>query len=811
MASKSNKEKELKDEEKLLEDLSMFDKAAKKVHSFLDNGYQDRMIIGAKDKRFRDILNRELSISKGYSHGSIVDFVSSLQLNKEKRELNRKRTSSPTYHTDLFTTNIGQIFSHFQEMYKSKFFEIDDLKFISKFIPALGEAVKTTLNALVASDNIAETVNRKIKLPDGISEEDRTAIENEIERIEKDTKLLKKMKSIVYKKTLVTGTHFVYAVPYNRIFEEYDIAKKQGKNSLLYDGKSRKNPNTVQYGFRNATGISQESTFTLGDIDISEAMESVREVMATTEMSDSSGKFLNSKIIDERMEECREALPNITFTDSTILSEAMESVSVLAENEVAMEAFKKSRIKTMHSDKDENFRSLRFDPLNAHPDSGTKGRDYKPEKYEIAGTYLKFIDPKNLVPLRVFEQTIGYYLIHPKTKKNRNANTVVNGITAIGNTLFSAINIGETKKHDSVNKIVDAISDGILRQFDKKFVTDNVKYKKLIADVIITNGLTDKDYNIQFIPADDIIPFTVQEEDDDGYGLSVLSDALFPAKLLLSMIVTRMLNYINKTGNKTVAHIHKGSVNAFDTNQLNRVIRDLQDSDITFNDLLSPNLVFNKFNRDGNMAIPTSKDGTKLVEFEIQEGQQIEMNPEYEQMLEKFAIMACHVPNVIMEYIGNVEFAKQIVSANIEFAGWIASLQSDVEDPTTTLYKKLVENSNLTDDQKAICAEGLEIQLPRPRVLINSNNNEYIQNIEQAADAIADLMIGRDSVSDENKIKNGIRIKEKLKLMIAKKDSPFIEWDDYESMYKEAVLAVEEESVRKDDKNSEENGGDMNF
>lgn len=165
-----------------------------------------------------------------------------------------------------------------------------------------------------------------------------------------------------------------------------------------------------------------------------------------------------------------------------------------------------------------------------------------------------------------------------------------------------------------------------------------------------------------------------------------------------------------------------------------------------------------------------------------------------------------------MEYIGAAEFAKQIVSANIKFAGRIASLQSDLEEPTTILYKKLVENSNLADDQKAICAQSLEITLPRPRVLINSNNNEYISNIQQAAEAIADLMIGRDSLQDNTKFPNGIRIKEKLMYSIAKKDSPFIEWEEYETLFNEAVLAVTEEEVHKSDQtqnNDMNGGGDM--
>ena len=205
-----NKKKE-KEEQKNVEKLGLFDRTAKSIYSFLDPGYKDRMIIGAKDQKFRNILNRELEISKGYSNGSIVDFVHSLNLNRmHKDNITRQSNISPRDSSDLFTRNINDIFGYFQEMYKNKFLEIDDLRFISKFIPAMGEAVKTVLDSLVASDNIAETVNRKINLAEGISNEDKTAIINEIERIEKDEKLLNKLKTIVYKKTLIAGTHYVY-------------------------------------------------------------------------------------------------------------------------------------------------------------------------------------------------------------------------------------------------------------------------------------------------------------------------------------------------------------------------------------------------------------------------------------------------------------------------------------------------------------------------------------------------------------------------------------------------------------------------
>lgn len=804
---KTNKNKAKKESQNLSE-LSMFDRAAKGIFSVLDSGYSERMTIGAKDQKFRNILNRELEISKGYSQGSIVDFVHSLKLNKQKGPFNMNQKNSQLLgnYNDLFTKNINDIFGYFQEMYRNRFIEIDDLKFIAKFIPALGEAVKTVLDAIVASDNIAETVNRKIELSSGISSEDKTAIVNEIERIEKELKLLKKLKSNVYKRTLVAGTHYVYAVPYNRIFQEFDQVKKKDRNEINQQKKNQfgtgdthkvsNGKNRVEYS------IAGESNWMLGDIDITPAMENMREVLSSSDPIDPSKKKLDKNTIEESLREFQYSLPEINYMDSPLLSEAMESVRLLYESPGAMEAF----VKKKRRNKGYTYNPLKFDPTNFTPD-GTKSTEYspKPTEFNISGTYVKYIDAKNLIPLKVFDQVIGYYLLHPKAKKNRMVSTSqAAGISSIGSTLFSAVNIGETRKQDAVQRIVDSIAEGILNQFDKKFVSDFAEYKKLIADVIIANGLTDKDYNIQFIPADDIIPFTIQEG-EDGFGESILSDSLFPAKLLLSMIVTRMLNYINKTGNKTIAHIHKGPINAYDTNQLNRVVRELQDQDITFNDLLSPNLVFNKFNRDGNKAIPCTQDDKKLVEFEIQEGQNIDMTPDYEKNLENMAIMGTGVPSVIMEYVGSADFAKQLVSANIKFAGRVASLQSDLEEPTTTLYKKLVENSNLTDDQKAICAQSLEIKLPRPRVLINSNNNEYIQNVIQASESIAELAIGRDTLTDEQKMPNGIRVKEKLALQLAMRDSPFIDWEEVEQLRDAAMIEVEEEVIKK--KASDEAGG----
>lgn len=773
-------------------ELNILDKAARSLYSMLNSGYEDEEELSEKDKRIRDVLDRELEISKGVSNGSIVDFVSSITKSDSKMKLSSQSLRPDT--NNLFTQNINDIFGYFQDMYKNRFLEMSDLKFISKFIPALGEAVRTTLDSVVGSDSLSETINRQIRLPDGIDSDLKTIIMNEIKRNEKELKLLQKLRNIVYKKTLVTGTFYVYAVSYNKIFEEFDKIKKSEQ--------SRGNTRRKGMIIGNQTKAATENVNMIGDIDYTSALENVQSLIQSSK-PEGKMKFSTSEITG-MMNEFKSELPIITCDHSSLPYDVQTSVSAIFESSIAMEAFTKSR--TPKPGDHFNTKAPNNVLSSMVPD-GTKGiDDVKAGNFNVVGTYIKYIDAKNIIPIKIFDQTVGYYLIHPKAKNNKKSAGMTTGITSIGSTLFNAVSVAEHKKQDAIDKIINTISEGIIDNFNDKFVTKNADFKKVIADCIIANGLTDKDYNIQFIPADDIIEFKINEN-DDGFGESILMDSLFPAKLALSTMVCRLLNYINKTGNKTIAHIHKGPINPYTSNQVDRVIRDLQNQNVTFNDLLSPNLVFNKFNRDGNISLPTANNGNHLIDFETQEGQNIEMSPEYEKYLVDQAIIGTGVPSVIMEYCGqNIEFAKEIVSAHIKYAGRITRLQVDLEEPTTELYKKIVANSNMSDECKNICYQSLEFYLPRPRAASNTNTSDFVRTVIDTAEVVADAKIGRDSVQNQEVLKNGQRIKERLLYEYVRKYAPFIDWDEIDEMYDDICAELQNEPIPKPEENSG-NGG----
>ena len=129
-------------------------------------------------------------------------------------------------------------------------------------------------------------------------------------------------------------------------------------------------------------------------------------------------------------------------------------------------------------------------------------------------------------------------------------------IIAKSSNLFSSTTLGDEGKQKASNALINAIADGIIANFSNKFVNKNSDFKKLIADCIVANGFVNNTFQIQFIPAKYIYAFPVNE-DENGLGQSILQDAIFPAKMLLSLIVSKLLFYMNKSGSKTIAYVRR--------------------------------------------------------------------------------------------------------------------------------------------------------------------------------------------------------------------------------------------------------------
>ena len=816
---------------------SALDKLASQILQSVDSTYVERKLMSQQDAQFQRVIDRQLDIAKGVAGNQIIDFFGTI---RSERRSGRRPRQLGIDTSDLFTENVGDIFSYFQDVYKNRYLEVSDLKFISKFIPSLGEAIRIYLDAIVASDDVSQIITRKIDIPGVADEKEKQKLIDRIESLEREHTLPQKLK-VAFKKTLVSGSFFAYHISYRELFEMYSGGVASGKiqrgGQHVFFGNARdavslkkdkpiqnvkgKNPTKP-----NVLGVAQETAIPVTDIAgtclesfgleasllaessgvyqlsystqaMEQALSSIEEMAASTKNPmtfGSSGKLLSGKEFGKTLRKSMESdLPNIYFIDSAIpMDIAQEALSV------SIDSFNEFF----------NLKKGVNDKIKPRPDNTIPDGTYNPttvkrgEKFsEITGTYLKWIDYKYVIPIDVLGTRVGYYHIitTPKTRKNSVTNgrgsgnkaTEIGGILSSGSmSLFDQMDISEKRKETAIQNIVDAISNSILDQFGSKFVRKNAAFKKLIAECIIANGLVDNDYMIQFIPVENMIEFKCNE-DEMGNGVSVLSDAMFPAHLLLSIVICKMLNYINKGGNKTIAHISGGKVSRSLSNQVNRVIRDIQAGNVTFTDLLSSSMVFSKVTRDSNIAMPKDMQGNRLVEFEIQEGQDIDLNTNYENMIERWCMIAVGMPPTLMDYTSEVNIAKKVVSDNVRVASRVASLQSDLEAPTTQLYKALIEDSDMSDDEKSALLN-LSFKLPRPRVLANQNTSEALSTANQNAQTIANVVVGDDASDEEDMLLKRLIIKR-----ITRNETPYIDWDAVDKIVEEAKIEAKQLKLEK--------------
>ena len=787
--------------------VSRLDTLSKKILASIDPSFQDRQSLTDQDAKLQKILADELNFAKGVSKGSIVDFVTSMS---NVNRPGKNNSSEEVDATQLFTKDVGDIYSYFQDIYKNRFIEISDLKFITKFIPAIGEAVKTTLDSIVSADDITSSISRTLSFSSALTDDERDRVITEIERIEKEEKLLKKLKNIAYKKALVAGTSYIYHIPYAELFAEYDKRVKEGKinpegiignpqaqNSFL--DKRDKNPEfnlnansnqDTRKGKRQSATESTGEEFFLTGVDISadhlcDAVEGF------------TGLNAQEKSIAQRAIRSGE-FGSFYANDDFIITEALESVA---------------DIQYLDSTRSSPYYASYFGGTGEVSDTvDTEGavdtnKSARPSKFNLSGTYIKFVDAKNMIPIKIYNTIVGYYYIHnTATAKRARTQAATNSkdgsLTASNQSLFNNSSLTEKKREQVVNDIVDVVANGILSSFSTRFVSKYSEHKKLIADCLVANGLINNDYSIQFIPAEYVTQFIINE-DENGNGESMLLDSLFPAKMLLSYVVDKLLTYMNKGGNKTIAYVGKGPIDVGTSNHVQRVVRMLQESNITFNDLLSTNLVFSKFGRNNNLQLPKGKNGEKLIEFEVQEGQQVDMKTDMEEWLEKLAILGTGVPSVIMEYVDTADFSRSLVTANIKHASRVACYQSDLEDATTDFYRHLIAGSALDEELKRKAINCFEFKLARPRVLANANVAEYMSTLDQVTESIINMwmLIDNSNNSDDPDI---MAIKAQMKKNYMIRNAPFLDIDAIEEDYQKArIQVIEKKDLDASDDNQE--------
>lgn len=717
---------------------------------------------------FNSLLKSEINDISKTAEGDTTSFITKLF-----SENNKKLAGSVKDLEDIFNVEEGQLESFLKESYQNRMIKHSDLHEVASQLVELREAIGITRDAIISSDIVDGHMSRTITIDDDDMQEDQEDYIPIIKKMEEKFKLQSKIKNFIVPKTLEYGEYHVYNIPYSKIFDDF-MRKEKGINGNRYSNYT-------------------ESTFTLSEF-LEKNEEQKKNVYSVITEAVKSGEPLSELSVDKQPKalkninpEIKKMLENISICNEPIplciLEEGAESAQEFFTEFVDptyTEAGSKTDSEVSFSTVMKNIDTGVFkDKSNAK--TSKKKNDFK----DIKDCYIKLVDPIHMLPIEIMGEAIGYYYVQEED------------ITPLSGIVTSTVYYNKYDGNRSEDNILSSIAETIVAAFDKKFLDKNMKFKKLIVEALNYYKLNNRKIKFQFIPKEYVVTFKVNE-DENGHGTSILEPSLFYAKLYLMLLLFKIMSIVLNSNDTKVNYIKQSGIDKNIMNKIQEIARKKQQRQVTLMDMFSYTTLVNKIGQGSEMYIPVGKSGERGIETEILSGQDVPLNTELMEMLKKAYITGTGVPDVLMNYINEADFAKTLELANNRFQGRVVSYQLDFNGEITTLYRNILRWCTTIPEN---VIESMEFNFIKPKYSNSNITNDLLNNHATLSDFLTLLFFGQDGIDDEA---NQPAIK-RFKKELAKERLPMLNFAELEKMFKTAKLEGTEESLDPtNDQNEEE-------
>lgn len=738
------------------------------INALMDNLNSMTYGIARKDKSdsliddFNSLLKTEISDITKTSNGDTTSFITKLL-----SENNKKSIASMKSLENIFDSNDGQLQSFMMEKYRNRLVKQADLHEIASQLIELQQAVTITRDAIISADIVDGHMSRTLNIKAEDFDDDGGEYIPIIENMEKKFKLQEKIKNFIIPRSLEYGEYFVYCMPYSKIFDDFskeNIAQK-GKFSqyaestkTLYDIiESGKKDTLIQHITESVTSGQMYKTYVSAN-----SSTNVKQ-----EISDEANKYLKNISI------CNEPIPLV------ILEEGIDA---------AREYYTEFVEKTIMED---NNREISFDKIMASVDSGIhltnqkkKGKNSNNNDFsKFRDCYIKLIDPTHLLPIKLMNETIGYYYIQEED------------ISPLSGILTSTVYYDKFEGNRNENNILSSIADTIVASFDKKFLEKNIKFKKLIVEALNYFKLHNRKIKFQFIPKEYIIPFKINE-DENGDGVSIIEPSLFYAKLYLMLLLFKLMTIIQNSNDTKVNYIKQSGIDLDVVNKIQEIARKKQERQITVNDMFSYTTLVNKIGQGSEMYVPVGKSNERGIETEILSGQDVQLNTELMEMLKKAYISGTGVPDVLMNYLNEADFAKTLELANTRFHQAVVSYQIDYNYQITELYKSIMKYSTTIPET---VIDSFTFNFIQPKTPNSNVTNDLLQNHVSLQDFLIALYFGDniDGPTETAQVQN-------FKKSLADERLPMLNFEKLDKLYKDACVTGVKDTLNPQESDNEE-------
>lgn len=566
-----------------------------------------------------EIINDEMSSLTKYAGEDLSDFIFKL-FNDTKNPGQNYMGGNIRSMEDLFKADDSTMVNYFVSKQKESRVLYNELDMISTQLYELKECINVTRDSIVTSDDISKTISRQISFSGyGEEELEESSALKQIEGMEKKFKLFKKIKNFVVPNTLRYGVYYAYTIPYSKLFEQY--YKK--KNEIQFGATNEAYTVSHILKEKNKDTVTEMSASLMESISLvvneSDAKIAVPKKSTTTEISTTVEQYLNN------IEIYNDEIPLPLMEDGLEVAEMIDFR--VATKKAIKDAEKRNSVghKLQYSDgvknnsKDTNFDFISND------------------------VYVKYISPDRMIPVKILDTTIGYYYVIDLGEDT---------LQPFSNTI-KIIDAAMINKQTE-DMFIQQLTNKIVQAFDKPFLQNNQKFRDLILNSLMYEDSYRKKLRFQFIPVDYVTEFTVNE-DENGNGQSVLKDSLFYAKLYLSLLIFKMLQILTKSSDTRVYYVKNSGLDADIMSGIQNAARQVKAKQINYYDIMNPITSTSKLGNNNEIFIPYGRSQEKGMEFDILQGQEVQLNNDLMDMLRQGYINATGVPSVIMQYINEAD------------------------------------------------------------------------------------------------------------------------------------------------------------
>lgn len=662
-----------------------------------------------------------------------------------------------------------------------------------KYMPKLEEALQTLRDNVLSADSFSKdflSLQAQIE-----TNNNQDQFNNNIDELKSKYDLLKFTNEIYYDISKY-GEVFVYCVPYEKAIQTLMDRKADGRG-IAIKTNFKENSVLMESTVDSSSNAIDVSNFNLSenermDFNINFEVDN-RGILSSVVEAEMNARNMQKSVNEQSIWEQY-------ITEASSLNEGITDI-VNDGKPYAFDNIERyqagGKLPEHH-----NFDKTVYDDMelpnidNTTADGLLDPKNQKNTKIKsMNGCIIKKLRRDRVTPIMINDINLGYYYFeyddfttfyedsHPSTG-------MVNTITGLRSN-------GRAEAYDVLQRrdeMVRYLASQLAEKIDTKFIDNNQDLKKEIYYILkyndeFCNNSTDaRNIKVTYIPPQDIHHMYFDIDERTNRGISDLNLALIPAKLWVAIYITNCLAVMTRGNDKRVYYVRQ-SVESNISKTLLKTINEIKKSNFGIRQIQSINNVLNLTGRFNDYIIPRGSDGQSPVEFEVMQGQQVEIKTELLSLLEEAAINSTGVPLELIQSRQSPDYAMQLTMSNTKFLRFVYGRQSQFQLLLEPLLTKLYDVEYGTTDK-------IKVTLPPPLFINVTNTNQLITNTSDFCNSLVEIVMG-DSQDDILKAKVG----KKLKIYYL---GSYVNM----SMINDIIESAKQEKAKEDAEQADQEGGD---